>query len=377
MPVLSHGGLEIEYSDAGDGPAVVLIHCSVSGIRQWRSLTEVLADRYRVRALNLYGYGATTPWPERETQTLEAQARIVVAACEGLGEPVSLVGHSFGGTVALKAATLLGSRVGSMVLIEPNPVYLLAQGGRDEEFAEVRALRDHVKRFGALGEWEAVAERFADYWVGDGAWSAMPEDRRAAFAGLLPPNFHEWDAAMGERTTVERPGRARVPDAGHERPRHAAADPRDRRDPRAGVSGLDVPRHPRGRPHGAADAARPRQSDDPRVPRRGLNDASPGLAHRERARRSARAPTRPRRGSALASAPVHDPRVLIAPAHALEEERAAIFVRIRLEGERLHLLDELPGRPGARIGAPEPERDPAPAPAGASHVASPPSLDLA
>ena len=126
----------------------MLIHCSVSGIRQWRSLTEELSDRYRVRALNLYGYGATTPWPERETQTLERQARLVVAACDGLGEPVSLVGHSFGGTVALKAATLLGARVDSMVLIEPNPVYLLAQGGRDEEFAEVRALRDHVKRFG-------------------------------------------------------------------------------------------------------------------------------------------------------------------------------------------------------------------------------------
>ena len=181
MPVLSHGGLEIEYSDAGEGPAVVLVHCSVSGIRQWRSLTEVLADRHRVRALHLYGYGATTPWPERETQTLEAQARIVVAACEGLGEPVALVGHSFGGTVALKAATLLGPRVGRMVLIEPNPMYLLAQAGRDEEYAEVCALRDHVKHFGARGEWEAVAERFADYWVGDGAWSALPAERRAAF----------------------------------------------------------------------------------------------------------------------------------------------------------------------------------------------------
>ncbi len=202
MPVLSHGGLEIEHSDAGSGAAVVLIHCSVSGLRQWRSLTEALADRYAVRALNLYGYGATTPWPATETQTLEAQARLVVAACERLAEPLSLVGHSFGGTVALKAATLLGARVGSMVLIEPNPLHLLAQGGRDAEVAEVRALRDHVKHHGALGDWEVVAERFADYWVGDGAWAAMPEARREAFAALLPPNFHEWDAALGEETTV-------------------------------------------------------------------------------------------------------------------------------------------------------------------------------
>jgi pimeloyl-ACP methyl ester carboxylesterase len=203
MPVLARGALQIEYSDAGEGPAVVLVHCSVSGLRQWRSLTEALSARYGVRALNLYGYGETTPWPAGETQTLAAQARLVVAVCEGLGEPVSLVGHSFGGTVALKAATLLGPRVGSMVLIEPNPVYLLAQAGRDEEFAEVRALRDHVKHFASLGDWRAVAERFADYWVGDGAWNAMPEPRRAAFAGLLPPNLHEWDAAMEEQTTAE------------------------------------------------------------------------------------------------------------------------------------------------------------------------------
>jgi pimeloyl-ACP methyl ester carboxylesterase len=60
-----------------------------------------------------------------------------------------------------------------------------------------------VKRFGALGDWRSVAERFADYWLGDGAWSAMPEKRRAAFAQAVPPNFHEWDAVMGETTTID------------------------------------------------------------------------------------------------------------------------------------------------------------------------------
>ena len=213
MPVLSHGGLEIEYSDAGDGPAVVPIHCSVSGIRQWRSLTEVLADRYRVRALNLYGYGATTPWPEGETQTLDAQARIVVAACEGLPEPVSLVGHSFGGTVALKAATLLGARVGSMVLIEPNPVYLLAQGGRDEEFAEVCALRDHVKHFGARRR------------VGGG---------RGALRGLLGGRRRLERDARGAPRRLRRPAAAELPRMGR---RDGRGD--DRRGPgRAGCRTL-------------------------------------------------------------------------------------------------------------------------------------------
>ena len=194
--------LKIDFTDQGHGPPVVLLHSSVSGNRQWRSLTEALADRYRVLAVNLYGYGGTTPWPGTAPQSLFAQAQIVLAACEGVGEPVHLVGHSFGGTVALKAATLLGPRVGRMVLLEPNPIYLLKQEGRTAAYLEARDLRDYVKCFGALGEWDRVAARFADYWIGDGAWDAMPEKRRAAFVEALPPNFHEWDAAMDEQTTV-------------------------------------------------------------------------------------------------------------------------------------------------------------------------------
>jgi pimeloyl-ACP methyl ester carboxylesterase len=203
MPVLAKGGLRIDHTDEGRGQAVLLIHSSVSGNRQWRALTEALTDRYRVLAVNLFGYGDTTPWPGTTPQSLYAQARLVLAVCETLDRPVHIVGHSFGGSVALKAALLLGAHVGSLILLEPNPFYLLKQNGRTEAFLESRSLRDHVKCFGALGDWRTVAERFADYWLGDGSWTTMPEPRRLAFAESLPPNFHEWDAVMDEETPVE------------------------------------------------------------------------------------------------------------------------------------------------------------------------------
>lgn len=203
MPVLSQGSLRIDYTDDGEGQPVIAIHSSVSANRQWRALTEALKDRYRVLAVNLFGYGETTPWPETSPQSLYAQAQLVMVLCEQLGSAVHLVGHSFGASVALKAAALLGPRVGSLILLEPNPFYLLKQGGRTQAFLESRALRDHVKCFGSLGDWPKVAERFADYWLGDGSWSTMPEKRRAAFAESLPPNFHEWDAVMDEQTTIE------------------------------------------------------------------------------------------------------------------------------------------------------------------------------
>jgi pimeloyl-ACP methyl ester carboxylesterase len=206
MPVLTKEHLKIDYREDGQGEPVILIHSSVSTNRQWRALTDALKDSYHVLAINLFGYGETTPWPGGSSQSLYAQAQLVLALCEELESPVHLIGHSFGGSVALKAATLLGPRVGKLILLEPNPFYLLKQQGRKQAFQEARSLRDHVKCYGALGEWNKVAERFADYWLGGGVWSTMPEKRRIAFLDSLPPKFYEWDAVMEEQTTIEEFG---------------------------------------------------------------------------------------------------------------------------------------------------------------------------
>ncbi len=108
-------------------------------------------------AVNLFGYGGTTPWPGGSPQSLYAQAQLILALCDGIEGPVHLVGHSFGASVAREAAMLLGPRVGSLILLEPNPFYLLRQGGRTEAFLESRGLRDHVKCFGSLRDWPKVA----------------------------------------------------------------------------------------------------------------------------------------------------------------------------------------------------------------------------
>ena len=203
MPVLTRGGWNIDYVEVGTGVPVILNHSSVSGNQQWRSLTEALKDRYRVLAVNLFGYGDTTPRPGDAMQTLSDHAELVLALCSDSGAQVHLVGHSFGGSVALKAASRLGHKIAGLVLLEPNPFYLLFQYERKAAFEEVKAIRDHVKHYGAAGNWKKVAERFADYWVADGTWDSMPAKRRGAFLEAMPPNFHEWDAVMNEKTTID------------------------------------------------------------------------------------------------------------------------------------------------------------------------------
>jgi len=196
---------KVDFLEAGSsGPVVMLVHSSVSGARQWRRLMDDLQGQFRVRAVNLFGYGKTPPWPNGRAQSLDDQARLVEAALPANADKVYLVGHSFGGSVAMKVAARLGGRVSKLVLLETNPFSLLAQAGRVDAFAEAMDLRNYIKTFGARGEWATAAEKFADYWGGAGSWRNMASERRAAFAEAIKPNFFEWDAVMNETTSAEQ-----------------------------------------------------------------------------------------------------------------------------------------------------------------------------
>lgn len=212
MPILEQGNLRIDFSDAGTGDPVILIHGSASSNRQWKRLVQVLQPRFRVMAINLYGYGETSRWNENGVQTITDQADLILKLLQNISVPVRIVGHSFGGAVASKAANLLGPQVSHLVLFEPTLFHLLAQNGHQEAFEEILALRDFIKLHGQQQDWPAIAERFVDYWNGDGAWTEMPEDRRLAYKQLLRPNYHEWDGMEGSPGTIEElansPGQA-------------------------------------------------------------------------------------------------------------------------------------------------------------------------
>ena len=143
MPIAEHHGLRIDFTDEGAGAPVMLLHSSVSGNRQWRKLSAQLAGRYRVIAPNLRGYGATSAWHGQRRQTLADAAQVVLSLREALAlddEPLRLVGHSWGGAVALQAAHVLGQQVSHLALYEPMLPGLLKAHGRLEAAAETGAL---------------------------------------------------------------------------------------------------------------------------------------------------------------------------------------------------------------------------------------------
>ena len=192
----------VDFIEAGAGQPVVLVHASMSGAHQWSALMSDLADRFLVRAVNLFGYGGTPAWQGPEAPSLDDFADLIAAAVPRGARGVHLVGHSFGAAVAMQAAAhRLRGRVASLVLIEPSLFYLLDRCGRRAEFAEISALAAYVKQSIAQGRPAVAAERFIDYWCGLGTFAASSPERRSAFVraiALVPPEF---DAVLaGERT---------------------------------------------------------------------------------------------------------------------------------------------------------------------------------
>ena len=152
---LDLAGFRMAYREWGSPratDAVVLIHGITSSSLSWLRVAPALADRVRVVAMDLKGHGDS----DRPTTgyQLADQAREVDALCEalGLGQP-SVIGHSWGGAVALILATST-PRVRRLVLEDP------AIGQRDPDPAERAARRDgYVASVGLTPEAAAAQVR--------------------------------------------------------------------------------------------------------------------------------------------------------------------------------------------------------------------------
>jgi pimeloyl-ACP methyl ester carboxylesterase len=111
-------GTRVHYTDEGEGPPVVLIHGFASSLGTWTAVRRELKKSHRVIALDLKGFGWTDR-PEGD-YSLEAQADLVLGLLGALGveEPVALVAHSWGSSVALQIALRQPGRVTRIALYD-------------------------------------------------------------------------------------------------------------------------------------------------------------------------------------------------------------------------------------------------------------------
>jgi pimeloyl-ACP methyl ester carboxylesterase len=208
---LSIDGTVVHFTDEGTGEPVVCLHSSAGSSHQWRALAARLRDRYRVLAPDLHGYGRTSAWTRPRPLGLHDEAALVAALARWCGAPVHVVGHSYGGAVALRLAHADWRLVRSLTLIEPVAFALLRPDRDAEPFNEVHAIKESCVAAVAAGRPQAAAERFVDYWSGPRAWAALPAHLRAAVTAAMPKVALEWNAVFADPTPVAEYARIAAP----------------------------------------------------------------------------------------------------------------------------------------------------------------------
>jgi len=181
----------LHVETVGLGTPVVLLHSSGLSSRQFGKLGAKIAEHGKQAVLvDLTGHGKSPALPEGEPMTWRDDVAHVV---ELLKVQAFLVGHSYGGLVALHAALAAPDRVKALILYDP-----VAFGILDELDHDVATTLNVIDlHAGATVETrDAWLEAFVDYWSGPGAWGGLREPARAEFRRV------GWAVREGVRTLM-------------------------------------------------------------------------------------------------------------------------------------------------------------------------------
>lgn len=175
--------------DTGHGPPVVMLHSSGLSGRQWRGLATLLEQRgMRCIVPDFTGQGASPLWPDSTPFSFRIDVERIATLLRAVGV-ADIVGHSYGGFVALQAALLVPDLVKSLTLFDPVAFGVLpdddARQSLDDAFVEWGPETPTRLRW---------LKSFVEYWGGSGAWDAMSAQARDEFLRV------GWVAREGART---------------------------------------------------------------------------------------------------------------------------------------------------------------------------------
>ena len=184
---------------------VIALHCSGGGAGQWCHLAEALGGGYAVLAPEQYGSEATGPWTGEHAFALADEAARIVALIDESDEKVHLVGHSYGGGVALHVALSRPARIASMALYEPTAFHLLREMGETgaAALAEIAGVAERMGRGVVAGDYRGAVAGFVDYWNGRGAWDSLRPHVQSALVRWAPKGPLDFHALTEDPTPAE------------------------------------------------------------------------------------------------------------------------------------------------------------------------------
>jgi pimeloyl-ACP methyl ester carboxylesterase len=166
--------------------------------------------RFRCITTSLPGYGSTAERRPAGDPSIAHLAEAIETVIRRAGGPVHLVGHSFGGLVALAVALREKVPLASLAIIEAPAIRQLKDSGEHDHYRAFRAMTDEYFAAFQSGQPDAIATMI-DFYGGVGTFASWPERVRAYAIKTTAVNILDWVSALEFSTLPESLGNIRVP----------------------------------------------------------------------------------------------------------------------------------------------------------------------
>ncbi|HEX6176536.1 MAG TPA: alpha/beta hydrolase [Candidatus Binatia bacterium] len=180
-------GITVSYAKYGEGPPLVLVHGAFSDYEtNWQFVKHLFEKQFTVHAIARRGRGETDA---TKGHSLDDEGRDVVALVQSIGEPVFLLGHSYGAHTALAATAQLPNSVRKLVLYEPAWARVVSKDALAQ-----------LEKLAQAGEWQEFAMSF----FRDRLFVRVNELDELRTTDLWPPMIADAQASLGDLRALSR-----------------------------------------------------------------------------------------------------------------------------------------------------------------------------
>lgn len=178
------------YSEQGSGPPIVFIHGSYATTSTWKKMVEQLAVSNRCISIKLPGHCGTPDPEDFSNPTIETELEVIEIVVNSLTEePIHLVGHSFGGVIALAQALKGNLKISQLSLFEPVAVSVLDKKGSAIVQKFLAKYRHDVSENVPFACGQVI-----NFWGGDGTFESLPDVIKEGMEPLVANNIRHWDS---------------------------------------------------------------------------------------------------------------------------------------------------------------------------------------
>ena len=193
---------------------VLAFHCSGGSPSQYHALGSLLGTGFQLDTPEYYGSRIKGNWSsERQFSLADEAAESIQKMDRDSCNSYHLVGHSYGGAIALRIALARPELVRSLTLYEPCVFNLLKYAGTRglEALKEITSVADKVVNSLQRKDNKKAMNYFVDYWNGNGTWAALSKFQKKQLLLWAPKAALEFPALLNEKTALEAVDSLNVP----------------------------------------------------------------------------------------------------------------------------------------------------------------------